>query len=145
MQNDNLNSKVDISALPFSQACENNKQPILEVLQNELQGFSHVLEIGSGTGQHSVYFAPNLTHLQWQTSDVVANHSTIEAWHSAYPSLNLHTPLPLTWYMIRYRLMPLPMNHMTLCLPQTLCILLVGLWLKGYLHWPVMRYLLMEN
>jgi SAM-dependent methyltransferase len=94
MQNDNLNSKVDISALPFSQACENNKQPILEVLQNELQGFSHVLEIGSGTGQHSVYFAPNLTHLQWQTSDVVANHSTIEAWHSAYPSLNLHTPLP---------------------------------------------------
>lgn len=50
MQNDHLNSQVDIDALPFSQACENNKQPILEVLQNELQEHTHVLEIGSGTG-----------------------------------------------------------------------------------------------
>lgn len=65
MQNDHLNSEVDIDALPFSQACENNKQPILEVLQNELKGFTHVLEVGSGTGQHSVYFAPNLPEIQW--------------------------------------------------------------------------------
>ena len=50
MENDQPNNQVDIAALPFSQACENNKQPILKVLQNELQGFSHVLEIGSGTG-----------------------------------------------------------------------------------------------
>ena len=48
-----------IANLPLSRACENNKQPILEILQIELQGFAHVLEIGSGTGQHSVYFAPN--------------------------------------------------------------------------------------
>ena len=46
------------TVLPFSQACENNKQPILYVLQQELQDFTHVLEVGSGTGQHSVYFAP---------------------------------------------------------------------------------------
>jgi tRNA G46 methylase TrmB len=73
LDSDNPNNKVDISALPFSQACENNKQPILEVLQNELQGFTHVLEIGSGTGQHSVYFAPRLPEIQWQTSDVTSN------------------------------------------------------------------------
>ncbi|TXD98560.1 DUF938 domain-containing protein [Psychrobacter frigidicola] len=85
---------MDIAGLPFSQACENNKQPILEVLQQELKDSKNVLEIGSGTGQHSVYFAPNLSHLQWQTSDIIANHNVIEAWHTAYPAPNLYAPLP---------------------------------------------------
>ncbi|WP_201571604.1 DUF938 domain-containing protein [Psychrobacter nivimaris] len=93
LDSDNPNNKVDISALPFSQACENNKQPILEVLQSELQGSNHVLEIGSGTGQHSVYFAPHLSHLKWQTSDVTGNHRHIIAWHNAYPAPNLYAPL----------------------------------------------------
>ena len=93
LESDNPHTKVDISALPFSQACENNKQPILEVLQTELQGSNHVLEIGSGTGQHSVHFAPNLPELQWQTSDVTNNHRHIAAWHHAYPAPNLYAPL----------------------------------------------------
>ena len=93
LDSDNPNNEVDISALPFSQACENNKQPILEVLQTELQGSNHVLEIGSGTGQHSVHFAPNLPELQWQTSDVISNHRHIIAWHNAYPASNLYLPL----------------------------------------------------
>lgn len=93
MHNDDLNNKVDVSALPCSQACENNKQPILEVLQIELQGSNHVLEIGSGTGQYSVYFAPHLSHLKWQTSDVINNHQRIDAWHQAYPAPNLQAPL----------------------------------------------------
>ncbi|AMT96281.1 MULTISPECIES: DUF938 domain-containing protein [Psychrobacter] len=80
-------------ALPFSQACENNKQPILSVLQKELVETAHVLEVGSGTGQHSVYFAPRLAHLTWQTSDVLANHVGIHAWHAAYPANNLYAPL----------------------------------------------------
>lgn len=93
IDSDNPNNKVDIAALPFSQACENNKQSILEVLQSELQGFSHVLEVGSGTGQHSIYFAPNLPEVQWQTSDVISNHHHIAAWHNAYPAPNLYFPL----------------------------------------------------
>ncbi|WP_296207352.1 DUF938 domain-containing protein [Psychrobacter sp. UBA3480] len=93
LDSDNPNNKADISTLPFSQACENNKQPILEVLQTELQGFNHVLEIGSGTGQHSVYFAPNLPEIRWQTSDVTGNHRHIIAWHTAYPAPNLYSPL----------------------------------------------------
>lgn len=80
-------------ALPFSQACENNKQPILSVLQKELAETSHVLEVGSGTGQHSVYLAPRLEHLIWQTSDVLVNHSAIHAWHDAHPAPNLYAPL----------------------------------------------------
>ncbi|WP_333615000.1 DUF938 domain-containing protein [Psychrobacter sp.] len=93
MVKDNLGNIV--SNLPFSQACENNQQPILEVLQQELKNSHHVLEVGSGTGQHSVYFAPRLTHLHWQTSDVFANHAIINAWHTAYPTPNLYTPLSL--------------------------------------------------
>ncbi|WP_105244944.1 DUF938 domain-containing protein [Psychrobacter sp. Marseille-P5312] len=95
MNKNNLGN-ADISSqdrLPFSQACENNKAPILEVLQKELQDSTHVLEVGSGTGQHSVYFAPNLPHLQWQTSDVTDNHQAIQAWHDAYPASNLYAPL----------------------------------------------------
>lgn len=87
------NHFFDAATLPFSQACENNKQPILEVLQQELKDSLHVLEIGSGTGQHSVYFAPRLTHLTWQTSDVFAHHATINAWHTAHPAPNLYAPL----------------------------------------------------
>lgn len=84
---------IPSDALPFSQACENNKQPILFVLQKELVETGHVLEVGSGTGQHSVYFAPKLAHLTWQTSDVLANHSAIHAWHTAHPATNLYAPL----------------------------------------------------
>ncbi|MGP5521119.1 MULTISPECIES: DUF938 domain-containing protein [Psychrobacter] len=79
--------------LPFSQACENNKGAILAVLKTVLASSAHVLEVGSGTGQHSVYFAPRLTQLTWQTSDVLANHAAIHAWHNAHPTSNLYAPL----------------------------------------------------
>ncbi|WP_027014859.1 DUF938 domain-containing protein [Comamonas composti] len=82
-------------ALPFSQACENNRAPILEVLQTAFAGLRHVLEIGSGTGQHSVYFAPRLPHLIWQTSDLTENHAGIAAWHASRPAPNLRLPLRL--------------------------------------------------
>jgi SAM-dependent methyltransferase len=57
------------SDLPFSQACENNKAPILAVLQQAFANCSKVLEVGSGTGQHAVHFAAGLRHLHWQASD----------------------------------------------------------------------------
>jgi hypothetical protein len=55
--------------LPYSESCERNKAPILEVLQQLLPSSGKILEIGSGTGQHIVYFAPNFPLLQWQPSD----------------------------------------------------------------------------
>ena len=39
-----------------------------------------MLEIGSGTGQHAAYFAPELPHLVWQASDVAANLPGIREW-----------------------------------------------------------------
>ncbi|MEE2001387.1 DUF938 domain-containing protein [Alkalimonas sp. MEB108] len=57
------------TALPFSQACENNKGPILQILRHAFAKRQQVLEIGSGTGQHAEYFACELPHLHWQCSD----------------------------------------------------------------------------
>lgn len=54
---------------PYSQACENNKQPILECLRDILVEPGLVLEIGSGTGQHAEYLATQLPHLQWQPTN----------------------------------------------------------------------------
>ncbi|MGR6034330.1 MAG: DUF938 domain-containing protein [Candidatus Nitrosoglobus sp.] len=54
----------------FSQACENNKKPILEILKVVLRDCSDVLEVGSGSGQHAVYFGEHLSHLKWQTTEL---------------------------------------------------------------------------
>ena len=80
---------------PFSQACENNKAPILAVLKEALANATNVLEVGSGTGQHAVFFAAQLPHLQWHTSDLPENHFGINQWIDEFPSDNLHRPLLL--------------------------------------------------
>lgn len=55
--------------LPFSPACERNREPILAVLREHLSAPGRVLEIGGGTGQHAAHFAAALPHLVWQSSD----------------------------------------------------------------------------
>jgi SAM-dependent methyltransferase len=48
-----------------------------------------VLEIGSGTGQHAAYFAPELPHLVWQASDVAENLPGIREWVCDPPPIEL--------------------------------------------------------
>ena len=64
--------------LPFSQACENNKLPILTQLQLLFKEPTSVFEIGSGTGQHAVFFAEQLPHVRWQSSDFAENVEFIQ-------------------------------------------------------------------
>jgi SAM-dependent methyltransferase len=59
-----------VTMLPHSDACERNKEPILEVLRREFAGCTHVLEIGSGTGQHGVHFALAMRQVVWQPSEM---------------------------------------------------------------------------
>jgi hypothetical protein len=81
---------------PFSQSCENNKAPILDVLCEQFANVNNVLEIGTGTAQHAIHFSPNLPHLQWHTGDQVEYHEGINAWLDENPSPNLHRPFPLS-------------------------------------------------
>lgn len=77
----------------FSPSCENNRLPIVEQLRKYLADRRHVLEIGSGTGQHAVYFAPELPHLHWQTSDMLENHPSIHAWLADSEIENISVPI----------------------------------------------------
>ena len=56
--------------LPFSQACETNKQPILKVLKKYISNQESLIEIAGGTGQHGEFFARSFPNLLWQTSDL---------------------------------------------------------------------------
>ena len=59
----------DPAPLPESPACERNRAPILDVLREAFATRRHVLEIGSGTGQHAVHFAAAMPWQHWQGSD----------------------------------------------------------------------------
>ena len=55
--------------------------PILKVLQELLPEKCSVLEIGSGTGQHSVIFSEGINCLKWIPSDIDAsNFESITEW-----------------------------------------------------------------
>ena len=78
---------------PDAPATSRNRDAILEVLKDELSESRAVLEIGSGTGQHAVYFAKALPHLTWQPSDRDVNHAGIQAWIDSENIANVLAPL----------------------------------------------------
>ena len=80
---------------PFAQACEDNKEPILEVLAPLLADARRLLEIGSGTGQHAAHFGGCLPHLIWQTSDVAENLPGVRLWLAEAGLPNLPPPIEL--------------------------------------------------
>ena len=81
--------------IPFSQAAENNKEAILEVLRDFLTEPQTVLEIGSGTGQHGVFFAAALPHIKWQFGDQRQYHSAIHYYSGQASLSNLLPPLDI--------------------------------------------------
>ena len=78
---------------PHSEACERNREPILQVLRQWFTQPGIALEIGAGTGQHAVHFAANLPHLQWQPTDREENLAGIGQWVSEAALPNLRAPL----------------------------------------------------
>jgi Protein of unknown function (DUF938) len=81
--------------LPYSESCERNKRPILKVLQREFSDVGHVLEIGSGTGQHAEFFASDLAHLEWQPTELAEHLAPLERRLSHCTALNLLPPIAL--------------------------------------------------
>lgn len=80
---------------PYSTSCDENRDPIFSVIEAILAGCSSVLEIGTGTGQHAVYFAQKLPHLSWYTSDRAENHAGIKVWLDEAGLDNTYGPLDL--------------------------------------------------
>jgi len=81
--------------LPYSEACERNKAPILERLLHLLPPKGRVLEIGSGTGQHLVYFAPRFPGLSWQPTEQADQLDGLGARIREEGSLNILPPIEL--------------------------------------------------
>lgn len=83
-------------------ATERNREPIAAVLREVLPASGTVLEVASGTGEHSAYFARLFPNLVWQPSDADAGAlSSIEAWAADSGAPNLLPPVVLdaagTW------------------------------------------------
>lgn len=82
-------------ALPHSDACERNRDPILAVLREAFAPAREVLEIGSGTGQHAAYFAAAMPWLAWQPTDRTAALEGLAARARLEGGANLRPPLEL--------------------------------------------------
>jgi cyclopropane fatty-acyl-phospholipid synthase-like methyltransferase len=80
---------------PYADACDRNRDPILEVLRQHFADRHRVLEIGSGTGQHAVHFAAALPQLTWQTSECEPNLAGIRLWLEEAGLPNLPQPIAL--------------------------------------------------
>ena len=80
---------------PYAESCEQNRAPILTVLEGVFADRKTVLEIASGTGQHAVYFGSALPHLTWQTSELPSNHAGIQAWLDEAGLPNVLPPLAI--------------------------------------------------
>lgn len=80
---------------PFAESSEQNKIPILAVLKQFCGEVETVLEIGSGTGQHAVFFAEQFPHLTWLASDQLEYHAGIQMWLKDSGLTNIQGPLLL--------------------------------------------------
>jgi SAM-dependent methyltransferase len=80
---------------PYAESCDQNRDPILAVLRRYFDRPGTILEIGSGTGQHAVYFGAALPHLRWQPTDVAAHLPGIRLWLEEAALPNVAEPLVL--------------------------------------------------
>jgi cyclopropane fatty-acyl-phospholipid synthase-like methyltransferase len=83
------------AAKPNAPSCERNREPILEVLSRCFSDRKQVLEVGSGTGQHAVFFAAAMPWLRWQTADLAENLPGIRLWLEEAGLPNLPPPIEL--------------------------------------------------
>ena len=79
----------------FSQAADNNKAAILEVLAEQLPRQARLIEIGSGAGQHAIHMAATLNHVLWQPTDVATVLPMLTSNISEYGAANILSPTAL--------------------------------------------------
>jgi cyclopropane fatty-acyl-phospholipid synthase-like methyltransferase len=91
---------------PHAPACDRNQGPIRDVLTRHFSERRRILEIGSGTGQHAVFFAPAFPQAIWQTSDMDESLPGIRMWLNEAGLSNTPPPIELDvrgpWPKARY-------------------------------------------
>jgi len=80
---------------PVAESCVQNQQVILEVLKAFFVEQGEVLEIGSGTGQHGVFFTQHMQNLLWQPSDLLDQHAGMQLWFDEVDHERIKSPLEL--------------------------------------------------
>jgi len=86
---------MSLPVKPHAPSCDRNQEPILDVLLRHFSARKQALEIGSGTGQHAVYFGAALPGITWQTSDRAENLPGIRMWLDEAALPNVLQPLEL--------------------------------------------------
>ena len=97
-------------------ATARNRTFIRDVLRRHLPTHGTVLEIGSGSGEHAVYFAGCFPGLVWQPSDPdPLNSASIRAWIASLPEggTNLREPLAIN---ASDRVLPIDRADAVLCI-----------------------------
>jgi SAM-dependent methyltransferase len=80
----------------FAPATARNREPILEVLQRHLPPRGLVLEVASGSGEHTAHLAPAFPDLVFQPSDPDPDaRASIDAWTAALGLTNVRPALAL--------------------------------------------------
>ena len=81
------------------EACERNKGPIAEVLDELLVEPTRLIEIASGTGQHAEFFAERYPHVEWQPTDAPHAADSPFPYGAVLDTPNLlpHVELDVTW------------------------------------------------
>jgi len=80
---------------PFAPSCDENRDVILQCIKNLFTEAESLLEIGSGTGQHAVYFAQHLSHLKWQPSDLSEQIEGMNLWFAEAALPQIQPPMVL--------------------------------------------------
>ena len=88
-------SEVSAGFERFNRAADNNKSVILTQLLRLLGPGNRVLEIGSGSGQHAVFFADAMPDITWQPSDTEPYFPALRSNLERVSIANLMPPLYL--------------------------------------------------
>lgn len=77
-------------------ATARNSEPLAEVLAEELPDRGLVLEVASGSGEHTVFLARQFPALDWQPSDVdLEALASVDAWAAEAAVANLRPAIAL--------------------------------------------------
>ena len=86
----------NVDARRYSPSVARNRDAILEILRQVLPPTGVILEVGSGTGEHAVHFAPHFQKSYWQPSDPDSElRASIAAWIESTGIENVLAPIEL--------------------------------------------------